>query len=255
MFSRRIVTDLLRGELGFGGVTITDTLAAPGVASPAAAVRATRAGVDLLLYVDERSSARGYRACCACGRGLSPRGPRLGRADRRAGALSGGWRDRHLGVLWTVPRRSGDMNASARSDLLVLPVLAAVPVAAQATDSHAPGRPRRLAALRRVGDVAVAALRRGHARPPAAHRPRRARRLDDQRTLGQLARKRGFRSQRALAQRLVAARGGHMSPAPCGACSSAARSTRSRRRTSPATSCSTSTTRPRSRPRRGACSA
>jgi beta-N-acetylhexosaminidase len=62
VFSRRIVTDLLRGELGFGGVTITDTLAAPGVASPAAAVRATRAGVDLLLYVDERSSARGYRA-------------------------------------------------------------------------------------------------------------------------------------------------------------------------------------------------
>jgi beta-N-acetylhexosaminidase len=62
VFSRRIVTDLLRGELGFGGVTITDTLAAPGVASPAAGVRATRAGVDLLLYVDERSSARGYRA-------------------------------------------------------------------------------------------------------------------------------------------------------------------------------------------------
>jgi beta-N-acetylhexosaminidase len=62
VFSRRIVTDLLLGERGFGGVTITDTLAAPGVASPAAAVRATRAGVDLLLYVDERSSARGYRA-------------------------------------------------------------------------------------------------------------------------------------------------------------------------------------------------
>jgi beta-N-acetylhexosaminidase len=62
VFSRRIVTDLLRGELGFGGVTVTDTLAAPGVASPGAAVRATRAGVDLLLYVDERSSARGYRA-------------------------------------------------------------------------------------------------------------------------------------------------------------------------------------------------
>jgi beta-N-acetylhexosaminidase len=60
--SRRIVTTLLRGELGFRGVTITDSLAAPGVSSPGTAVRATRAGVDLLLYVDERSSARGYRA-------------------------------------------------------------------------------------------------------------------------------------------------------------------------------------------------
>jgi hypothetical protein len=37
--------------------------------------------------------------------------------------------------------------------------------------------------------------------------------LDDRRTLGALARKRGFRSQRALAQRLVAARGGHVSAA------------------------------------------
>ena len=93
VFSRRIVTDLLRGELGFGGVTITDSLAAPGVASPAAAVRATRAGVDLLLYVDERSSARGYRAAaarrCASGRLSAAQVRAVGGADRRAGALSG----------------------------------------------------------------------------------------------------------------------------------------------------------------------
>jgi beta-N-acetylhexosaminidase len=62
VFSRRIVTDLLRGELRFGGVTVTDTLAAPGVAGPTASVRATRAGIDLLLYVDEASSERGYRS-------------------------------------------------------------------------------------------------------------------------------------------------------------------------------------------------
>jgi hypothetical protein len=37
--------------------------------------------------------------------------------------------------------------------------------------------------------------------------------LDDRRTLGQLARRRGFRSRRALAKRLVAARGGHLSAA------------------------------------------
>ncbi|MEA2383678.1 MAG: hypothetical protein QOH72_3649, partial [Solirubrobacteraceae bacterium] len=52
----------LRGELRFGGVTVTDTLAAPGVAGPTASVRATRAGIDLLLYVDEASSERGYRS-------------------------------------------------------------------------------------------------------------------------------------------------------------------------------------------------
>lgn len=60
--SPRVVTALLRSELGFTGVTISDSLAAPGVSSPSIAERATRAGVDLLLYVDERSSARGYRA-------------------------------------------------------------------------------------------------------------------------------------------------------------------------------------------------
>jgi beta-N-acetylhexosaminidase len=61
VFSRRVVTDLLRGELGFAGVTVSDTLGAPGVASATTALRATRAGVDVLLYVDERASARGYR--------------------------------------------------------------------------------------------------------------------------------------------------------------------------------------------------
>jgi beta-N-acetylhexosaminidase len=76
VLSRRVVTTLLRGELGFRGVTISDSLAAPGVASPATAVRATRAGVDLLLYVDERSSERGYRALL--------RAARAGRVSRAA---------------------------------------------------------------------------------------------------------------------------------------------------------------------------
>jgi beta-N-acetylhexosaminidase len=62
VFSRRIVTGLLHDELGAGRLTITDTLAAPGVSSPSAAVRAIRAGISLLLFPDERSSARGYRA-------------------------------------------------------------------------------------------------------------------------------------------------------------------------------------------------
>jgi beta-N-acetylhexosaminidase len=88
VFSRRIVTDLLRGELGFGGVTITDTLAAPGVASPAAAVRATRAGVDLLLYVDERSSARGYRAVLRALRAGQLSGAQVSASAARIDALA-----------------------------------------------------------------------------------------------------------------------------------------------------------------------
>ena len=37
-------------------------LAAPSVASSTTAVRASRAGVDVLLYVDESASERGYRS-------------------------------------------------------------------------------------------------------------------------------------------------------------------------------------------------
>jgi len=72
--SPAILTDLLRGELGFRGVTITDSLAAPGVSATSTAVRASRAGVDLLLYVDERSSERGYRLLLRAARAgqLSP---------------------------------------------------------------------------------------------------------------------------------------------------------------------------------------
>src|SRR3954470_21855486 len=81
VLSPRIVGTLLRGELGFRGVTITDSLAAPGVSAPGTAVRATRAGVDLLLYVDERSSARGYRAVLG-----AARAGRLPRAAIRASA-------------------------------------------------------------------------------------------------------------------------------------------------------------------------
>jgi beta-N-acetylhexosaminidase len=76
VFSRRIGVDLLRGELGFRGVTISDTLAAPGVSSTTTAVRATRAGVDMLLYPDERVSALAYRNVL--------RAARAGRLDRGA---------------------------------------------------------------------------------------------------------------------------------------------------------------------------
>jgi beta-N-acetylhexosaminidase len=63
LFSREIVTQLLRGELGFDGVVITDSLQAPGPSSRRdGPVLALRAGVDLLLHTgSERSSADLYR--------------------------------------------------------------------------------------------------------------------------------------------------------------------------------------------------
>jgi hypothetical protein len=99
--------------------------------------------------------------------------------------------------------------------LLILAALVAVPVAAQATDSHAPKGAR--------GDWLPAdewAMSQWLPYDEATldhllhtNRDELATWLDDRRTLGQLARKRGFRSQRALAKRLVAARGQHMSSA------------------------------------------
>ncbi|GAA2244465.1 glycoside hydrolase family 3 protein [Rarobacter faecitabidus] len=51
-FSRAIVTDLLRGELGFTGIVVSDALdmqgASAGIGIPRAAVRALAAGCDLL---------------------------------------------------------------------------------------------------------------------------------------------------------------------------------------------------------------
>jgi beta-N-acetylhexosaminidase len=52
--SRPIVQGLLRGKLGFGGVTISDALGTPtGHDQVTAGVLAARAGVDVLLYTDD----------------------------------------------------------------------------------------------------------------------------------------------------------------------------------------------------------
>src|SRR5215210_1187956 len=99
--------------------------------------------------------------------------------------------------------------------LLALVALAALPAAATATDSHAPRGAR--------GDWLPAeewAMSQWLPYDEATldhllhtDRDELARWLDDRRTLGQLARKRGLHSQRALAKRLVAARGQHLSAA------------------------------------------
>ena len=61
VFSRPIVTDLLRGSLGFHGVVVTDALDAPAPArTPHAAARALAAGVDLLLYTGSSAAHAGF---------------------------------------------------------------------------------------------------------------------------------------------------------------------------------------------------
>ena len=61
VFSRPIVSALLRETLGFQRVVVTDALDAPTPArTPHAAARALRAGVDLLLYTTRAAAERGY---------------------------------------------------------------------------------------------------------------------------------------------------------------------------------------------------
>jgi beta-N-acetylhexosaminidase len=66
-WSRAIGTTLLRGELGFRGVTITDSLDgaanARGISTTRFAIQAARAGTDLLLLTGSEAASRGvYRA-------------------------------------------------------------------------------------------------------------------------------------------------------------------------------------------------
>ena len=81
VLSPRVVQRELRDGLGFGGVTISDDLEAPAFAphggAGGAALRATRAGVDLLLF------ARTYDGADRAARGLA-RALRAGRVDRGA---------------------------------------------------------------------------------------------------------------------------------------------------------------------------
>jgi beta-N-acetylhexosaminidase len=67
LLSPTIVDDLLRRELGFRGVVITDTMGARSVVPfPGASTRAIRSGVDVLLYsANEDASAEAYRVLMA----------------------------------------------------------------------------------------------------------------------------------------------------------------------------------------------
>ena len=61
VFSRPIVTDLLRRRMGFRGVVVSDALDAPASArTPDAPARALAAGVDLLLYTGSSAAHAAY---------------------------------------------------------------------------------------------------------------------------------------------------------------------------------------------------
>jgi beta-N-acetylhexosaminidase len=88
LFSRAIVTGLLRGRLGFGGVVITDALEAPAPSlRPGAAAAAVEAGVDLLLYTSEATSAAGYRRLLEAARATPSLRRRLEESYRRLATL------------------------------------------------------------------------------------------------------------------------------------------------------------------------
>jgi beta-N-acetylhexosaminidase len=61
VFSRPIVTDLLRGTFGFRGVVVSDALDAPTPRRTSdAPAMALAAGVDLLLYTSGSAAHAGY---------------------------------------------------------------------------------------------------------------------------------------------------------------------------------------------------
>jgi beta-N-acetylhexosaminidase len=82
VFSKRVVNGELRGHAGFKGVTISDALDASAMSRYGSrgrrAVRAARAGVDLLLYTDDGTSLKALVA--------SSRSGSLSRAALRASA-------------------------------------------------------------------------------------------------------------------------------------------------------------------------
>jgi beta-N-acetylhexosaminidase len=88
LFSPAIVGGLLRRQLGFDGVVITDAMEAPAPSSRATApVTAARAGADVLLYLTERDSEAAFRQLLAAARsGRLSRGDLAG-SEARIAAL------------------------------------------------------------------------------------------------------------------------------------------------------------------------
>jgi beta-N-acetylhexosaminidase len=87
-FSSKIVNGLLRKQLGFQGVTVTDSLTAPAAsATPHAAKKAMLAGSDLLIWGSESASEAGYSTLVADAPGSHRLQARLAQAAGRIRAL------------------------------------------------------------------------------------------------------------------------------------------------------------------------
>ncbi len=96
-FSSTIINGLLREQLGFQGVTVTDTLTAPAAERiPHTATRAMLAGSDLLIFGAESASERGYSTLLTDEAGSSRLQSRLTQAAARIRALKA-WLAAHGG--------------------------------------------------------------------------------------------------------------------------------------------------------------
>jgi beta-N-acetylhexosaminidase len=88
VYSRTIVEGLLRGNLGFDGVIVTDALDAPAAARIShPATHAIAAGTDLLLYTSEAASERGWATLVADARKYPRLRGRLAESADRIAAL------------------------------------------------------------------------------------------------------------------------------------------------------------------------
>jgi beta-N-acetylhexosaminidase len=97
-FSSRIVGGVLRKQLGFQGVTVTDSLTAPAADRiPHTATRAMLAGSDLLIFGAESASERGYATLLADEAGSPRLRARLTQAAARIRALKA-WLAAHGGA-------------------------------------------------------------------------------------------------------------------------------------------------------------
>jgi beta-N-acetylhexosaminidase len=87
-FSSTIINGILRQQLGFKGVTVTDSLTAPAPdAIPHAPTKAMLAGSDLLIWGSESSVEQGYATLVADAPGSSALRTRLAQAAGRIRAL------------------------------------------------------------------------------------------------------------------------------------------------------------------------
>jgi beta-N-acetylhexosaminidase len=102
-FSSTIINGLLRKQLGFEGVTVTDSLTAPAaVRIPHTATRAMLAGSDLLIFGAESASELGYSTLLADEAGSVHLQNRITQAAARIRALKA-WLTLHGGPVCSGP--------------------------------------------------------------------------------------------------------------------------------------------------------